>query len=449
MNRAAYDIGFAGIGDGAADLALNIADRGFSVSAYDPDGQGALAAQAHIGPSNIEVTRSFSSFIELLRIPRTVLILARPGPSADRLINAVASKMEPGDLIIDAGNSYFKDTDSRAVTLAESGIALLALGFSGGERDGLSGAAIMPGGFRQAYDRVEPIFASIAASVDGEPCVSYFGPRSAGNYVAMVHFAIEAAIVQLVTEAYDVMRFVLGMSDAAIQRASAEWDIAEVTSCLPEILIRSDKGSGFGRIGYQPTADSQIAKFNCARWAALDASDLNVAIPTIQAGVAMQTLAGFKEGREVLATALNRRPIEYVGRPDAFAERLRHALESAIVLTFEQGMSLLRVASRLYKYELALDEAARVWRGCGLIRSALVERMYQAYRADRHLPSLIDDADLAELVRSREEDLRSIVRLGTDKGIALPALSASLGYQCVNREPGRRDAKTPLTLAAC
>ncbi|HTG18044.1 MAG TPA: NAD(P)-binding domain-containing protein, partial [Blastocatellia bacterium] len=211
MSKAEYNIGIAGVSTMGASLAQNIAGHGYSVAAYDTNQIALGALQIDTQGRSIEATNSLAEFVSLLDVPRTVMILVPAGRSEDRLINALLPHLTSGDLVIDATNPYFKDTDARAKVLAESGIELLGVGISGGER----GVSIMAGGPRRAYDRVRQVFESIAAEVNGEPCVAYLGPRSAGHYVEMVHDGIERGVMQLIAETYDLMSRGLGMSDVA------------------------------------------------------------------------------------------------------------------------------------------------------------------------------------------------------------------------------------------
>jgi 6-phosphogluconate dehydrogenase len=424
MSKAEYNIGIAGISTMGASLALDIADHGYSVAAYDTNQIALGALQMDTKGRSIEATNSLAEFVSLLDVPRNVMILVPAGPQEDRLINALLPHLTSGDLIIDAANPYFKDTDARAKVLAERGIELLGVGISGGER----GVSIMPGGPRHAYDRVRPVFESIAAEVNGEPCVAYLGPRSAGHYVEMVHDGIEHGVMQLIAETYDLMSRGLGMSDVAIQEVYALWNVSEVSSHLLETIAGRlrDNNGGIGATLLELVFEE--AKQNgSGRWASLEARDLDVPTPTIDIAVAMQMLSGLEEGRMALRRLLSRRPIHYSGKPGILIEKIRRALCAGMIVTFAQGMALLRVASEVYAYDLALEDVARIWRG-GAIRSQMLQEIYEAFYVQPHLPNLLSDWQFALQLQSRRDDLRAVVRLAVEEAIPVPAINASLAY---------------------
>jgi 6-phosphogluconate dehydrogenase len=424
MSKAEYNIGIAGVTTMGASLALSIADHGYSVAAYDTNQIALGALQIASEGRSIEATNSLAEFVGLLDVPRTVMILVPAGPSEDRLINALLPHLTSGDLVIDAANPYFKDTDARAKVLAERGIELLGVGISGGER----GVSIMPGGPRHAYDRVRLVFESIAAEVNGEPCVAYLGPRSAGHYVEMVHDGIEHGVMQLIAETYDLMSRGLGMSDVAIKEVYSQWSGSEVSSRLLDIIARRlrDNNGGIGATLLELVFE-EATQNGSSRWASLESRDLDVPTPTIDIAVAMRMLSGLEEGRMALRRLLSRRPIHYAGKPGILIDQIRRALCAGMIVTFAQGMALLRVASEVYAYDLALEDVARIWRG-GAIRSQMMQEIYEAFYVQPHLPNLLSDWQFAHQLQSRQEDLRAVVRLALDEAIPVPALNASLAY---------------------
>lgn len=428
MSKAEYNIGIAGVSIMGASLALNIADHGYSVAAYDTNEIALGELRVDIEGRRIEATNSLAEFVSLLDAPRTVMIFVPAGPPEDRLINALLPHLSSGDLLIDAANPYFKDTDARAKVLAERGIELLGVGISGGEQGARHGASIMTGGPRHAYDRVRQVFENIAAEVNGEPCVGYLGPRSAGNYVEMVHDGIEHGVMQLIAETYDLMSRGLGMSDIAIQEVYSRWSVSEVGSHLLEIIARRlrDNNGGIGATLLELVFE-EATQNGSGRWASLEARDLDVPTPTIDIAVAMQMLSGLEEGRVALRRLLSRRPIHYSGKPGILIDQIKRALYAGMIVTFAQGLALLRVASEVYEYDLALAEVARIWRG-GAIRSQMLQEIYDAFYVRPDLPNLLSDWQFAHQLQSRREDLRSVVRLAVEEAIPVPALNASLAY---------------------
>ena len=417
MNGAAYSIGIAGLGTMGEGLALNIAGHGYSVAAYDSDEMALRGLELAAEGRRIEVSGDVVEFVGRLRPPRTVMILAPAGPAVERLINAVVPLLASGDLVVDAGNSYFKDTDARAARLAERGIQLLGAGILGGERGARNGAGAMVGGSVRAYERLSFLFHAIAAEVSGEPCAAYLGPRSAGHYVSMVHSGVEHGVTRLIAETYDLMTRGLGMSDAAVQQVYASWCVSEVSSSLLGILTRRlrDNNRDIGAALVDLLVDETTWNGG-ARWASLEARDLNVPTPTIDVAVAIDMLSGLEEGRAALRKPLGRRPITYVGRPDFLFDQMKRALRAGMIVTFAQSLALLRVASEEYQYGLPLSAVARVWRG-SMLCSPMLEEVYEAFHLQPHLPNLLSDSQFAHQVWSRHKDLRAVVRLANDLGI--------------------------------
>jgi 6-phosphogluconate dehydrogenase len=430
MSESGCHIGIAGLGATGCNLALNLADHGYSIAAYDTSELALSELQLKKEGRRIETAYSLAEFVSLLGVPRIVMILFPSGPPVDRLINALAPLLTEGDLVIDAAHhSYFKETDARATMLAERGIELLGVGISGGERGARYGAGIMPGGSRRAYDRVKCVLENIAAEVNGEPCVAYLGPRSAGHYVEMVHDGIEQGVMQLIAETYDLMSRGLGMSDIAIQDVYAQWNVSEVGSHLLEIIARrlKDNTGGMGATLFELVADEATPN-GSGRWASLEARDLEVPTPTVDIAVAMQMLSSLREGRLALRRLLDRRPICYTGKPAILVDQTKHALYAGMIVTFAQGLALLRAASEAYHYDLALENVARIWRGGSVLRSPMVQLIYEAFRVQPGLPNLLADRWFAHQMRARREDLQAVVLLAIEQGIPVPALTASLAY---------------------
>ena len=439
MNKATCEIGIAGLGTVGASLALSIADHGYSVAAYDRNETALAQLMLDIEGRCIEPAQTLKEFVSLLHVPRTVMIVLPAGLPVDDMINSLLAVLSPGDLIIDAGNSYFKDTDARCKMLAGKGIELLGVGLSGREWGVRRDVSIMSGGSERAYDLVRHIFESIATEVNGDPCVTYLGPRSAGHYVEMVYSGIEHGVVQLIAETYYLMTRVLGMSDAALREVYTLWSDSEVNSTLLGIIARAMPDNSGGIIGTLFELIGDEARTNgSGRWASLEARDLNVSTPTIDIALAIRMLSSLEEGRVALGRLFIRRPICYVGKLDILIEQIKRALYAGMILTFAQGMALLRVASNVYKYDLALEDVARVWRG-SIIRSPLLQDVCDAFYVQPHLLSLLSDPQFAHCLQARREDLRDVVRLSVEHGIPAPAFTASLVYYDAHRGSGPDD----------
>jgi 6-phosphogluconate dehydrogenase len=244
----------------------------------------------------------------------------------------------------------------------------------------------------------------------------------------MVHDGIEHGVMQLIAETYDLMSRGLGMSDVAIKEVYSQWSVSEVSSRLLEIIARRlrDNNGGIGATLLELVFEG-IAQNGSGRWTSLEARDLDVPTPTIDIAVAMQMLSGLEEGRMALRRLLRRRPIRYAGKPGILIDQIKRALCAGMIVTFAQGMALLRVASEVYAYDLALEDVARIWRG-GAIRSQMLQEIYEAFYVQPHLPNLLSDWQFAHQLQSRHEDLRAVVRLALDEAIPVPALNASLAY---------------------
>lgn len=435
MNKAACNIGIAGLDGNGLSLAMNIAGHGYTVAAYDANETALRALRSEMDGRAIETVNNLVGFARLLSVPRIVMILAPSGPAVDRLIKQLAPLLGSGDVIVDAGNAYFKDTDRRGKILGARGIELLGVGISGGERSARHGAAIMAGGPSSAYDRVGPVLIRIAAKVNGEPCVAYLGPRSAGHFVSMVHSAVAQGLTQLIAETYDLMSRGFGMNDAAIQEVYSRWQDSEVASDLLGILasrLRDNKGD-IGANLFNLIVEETDPGEN-ARWATLEARDLDQPNPTIDIAVAMRSLSSIEAGLALLRRMLGRRPIHYVGKSDVLNDRLKRALLIGMIGTFAQGLALLKAASDTYRFDLSVETVARIWRG-SVLRSPVLQHVCDALHVQPHLLNSMLDSQFEHQMSSRVSDLLAVLRLAAGLGIPTPALTASLAYYGSNRRP--------------
>jgi 6-phosphogluconate dehydrogenase len=424
-----YDIGMVGLGVMGRNLVLNMADHGYSVAGFDKDESKVQALQAEADDRDVQGARTMQEFIGLLRTPRAVMMLVPAGPPVDSVIRDVLVYLEKGDLIIDGGNSHFPDTDLRAKTLAGKGIHYLGVGISGGESGARHGPSMMPGGPKEAYERVRPIFEACAAHVNGDPCVTYLGPGSAGHYVKMVHNGIEYGLMQLIAETYDLMKRGLGLGDDELHAVYDRWNQAELNGYLMEIaakiFLHVDEKTGKRLID---VILDQAKQKGTGMWTSQDAMEQQVPVPTIDVAVAMRNLSAYEDERIAASKKLSGPQPGYAGDRDAFVERLRNALYAAMIVTYAQGMAQLRVASEVNQYHLDLEAVARIWRGGCIIRAALLKKMRAAYKARPDLPNLLVDPDLGQAVEMRQDDLRAVVRAAAGLGIPTPGLMVSLAY---------------------
>ncbi len=378
---------------------------------------------------NICGAANIVDFVALLRKPRAIMMLVPAGAPVDSVIKDLLPHLDKGDLIIDAGNSYFKDTDLRARNLAAKGIQFLGVGVSGGEEGARKGPSIMPGGPKEAYERVRPVFEAAAAKVDGDPCVTWLGPESAGHFVKMVHNGIEYGVMQLIAETYDLMKRCLGLSDDKLHNVFSVWNNGEANGYLMEITshIFSKQDEKTGRRLIDEILN--VAQQNgTGLWTSQSAMELQVPIPTIDLAVAMRDLSVFTTEREQ-ASAIYQRPIRpFNSERDTFLTQLCRALFAGMITVYAQGMALLAVASNKYNYHLDLEAVARIWRGGCIIRAALLEDICAAFRVRRDLPNLLLDPNLSRKVTAHQEDLREVVCQAARSGLPAPGLMVSLGY---------------------
>jgi 6-phosphogluconate dehydrogenase len=337
--------------------------------------------------------------------------------------------LDRGDLIIDAGNSYFKDTDARARNLAAKGIQFLGVGVSGGEEGARHGPSIMPGGPKEAYERVRPVLEAAAAKVNSDPCVTWLGPGSTGHYVKMVHNGIEYGVMQLISETYDLMKRGLGLSNDEMSEVYALWNKGELNGYLVEItshiFSKQDEETGKRLIDEILGVAKQKGT---GMWTSQSAMELQVPIPTIDLAVAMRDLSVFAKEREEASTIYQRSQRHVSGDRGRFLTDLGRALYAAMAITYAQGLALLVVASGRYEYHLDLEAVAGIWRGGCIVRAVLLEEICAAFHARRDLSNLLLAPNLSRKVMEHQESLRQVVCQAAELGVPTPGLMVSLGY---------------------
>jgi 6-phosphogluconate dehydrogenase len=438
------DIGLIGLAVMGENLVLNMERNGFSVAVYNRTGSvtdAFLAGKA--AGKHIKGAHSLAELVGMLDRPRRLMIMVKAGAPVDMVIEQLAPLLEPGDLIIDGGNSFFPDTDRRADALAARSLHFVGSGVSGGEEGALWGPSLMPGGPREAYALIEPIFTNIAAQVDDGPCVTYIGPRGAGHYVKMVHNGIEYGDMQLIAESYDLLKGALGLSNAELHETFAAWNQGELSSYLIEITAEifraQDPATGQGMVD---VILDKAGQKGTGKWTSQNALDLGAPTPTINTAVEARIMSSYKDER-VAAAQLLPGPAGggYVGERQALIDAVRDALYCSKVCSYAQGMALMQAASREYDYELQLADIARIWKGGCIIRAAFLGDISQAYRRNPELPNLLLDDYFRKRVAAKMDAWRHAVETGLRLGIPLPAFSASLAYY-----DGYRQARGPANL---
>lgn len=429
MAEQQYQIGMVGLGVMGRNLVLNIADHGYSVSGYDKDVSKVQELKKEAGNNTIYAAQCLKKFVSVLSTPRIIIMLVPAGPVVDNVIHELLPQLESGDLIIDAGNSHFKDTDLRSKSLAKKGILYIGLGISGGEDGARHGPSLMPGGPKEAYERARLIFEAVAAHVERVPCVAYLGPGSAGHYVKMVHNGIEYGLMQLIAETYDLMKRGLCLTDDKLSAVYSNWNDGELNAFLIEITshIFRQVDERTGKRLVDLILDEAKQK-GTGMWTSQDAMDIQVPIPVIDAAVAMRNLSALKSEREAASKTLKIQIPEFTVDQDSLLTQLKGALYASMIITFAQGMAQLRIASQVYNYNIKLEDVARIWRGGCIIRAVLLDDIRAAFHTHPDLSNLLNDDHLSQTVISKQEDLRTVVGLAVKLGIPIPGLMASLAY---------------------
>ncbi|GAB4347435.1 MAG: NADP-dependent phosphogluconate dehydrogenase [Cyanophyceae cyanobacterium] len=413
------------------NLALNVERNGFPIAVYNRSREKTDAFMANrAGDKDVVPTYSLEEFVKTLERPRQILVMVKAGGPVDGVIEQLKPLLEPGDTIIDGGNSLFSDTERRTADLEATGLTYIGMGVSGGEEGALNGPSLMPGGTKAAYDSIEPIVKKIAAQVDDGPCVTYIGPGGAGHYVKMVHNGIEYGDMQLIAEAYDLLKSVLGLERAALQEIFAEWnETDELNSFLVEITADIfkyvDPETGTPLVELIVDAAGQKGT---GRWTVISALELGVAIPTITAAVNARILSSMRPERLAAAQELTATTTAFSGDRAAFVGKVRDALYCSKICSYAQGMALLAKASADYGYQLDLGEMARIWKGGCIIRAGFLNKIKKAFSENPALPNLLLAPEFKQTILDRQAAWREVVATAAQVGIAVPAFSASLDY---------------------
>lgn len=425
------NIGIVGLGVMGSNLALNIERNGFTVVGYDVDVEKVQAFLQSAGiEKKISGVKSLKELISVLEKPRRIMIMVPAGNLVDSVISDLKPYLEPGDILIDGGNSFFLDTERRNKVLEEEGFNYIGAGISGGEAGALWGPSIMPGGHFAAWELVSPIFRTIAAKADdGKPCVTYIGPRGAGHYVKMVHNGIEYGDMQLIAEAYDILHRGLGIGTIELSEIFAEWNRSELKSYLIEITaqILSKKDDFTNRNLVEMILDEAQQK-GTGKWASQNAFDVGSPIPTINAAVESRIISSLKKERIYASRVLPGSKIEYKGNKNELINAARDALYLSKITSYAQGLSLLQSASKEYEYDLNLAEIAQIWRAGCIIRASLLNEIMEAYARKPDLVNLLMDDSIQSVFESRLPAWRKVVCTAVELGIPSLATSSSLAY---------------------
>lgn len=429
MTNTKYDFGLVGLGVMGRNFILNVADNGFTAFGYDLDEKQVEALLEEGGDaSRVNATSDIEEFTAALSTPRKIMLLVPAGPIVDKVIDSLLPHIDKGDILIDGGNSFFTDTDRREAYLKEKEIHFFGAGVSGGAKGARLGPSIMPGGSKPAYKEVQPIFEAVAAKYDSEPCVAYLGPKSAGNYVKMVHNGIEYGLMQLTSEIYDLLKRAGGFDNSELHELYEQWNEGRLQSFLVEIsskiLKRPDEnGSGF----LVDKILDRAKQKGTGKWTSQNAMDLGIPIPSIDIAVSMREISALKKDRLEAEEVYGTKQPQQIDKEE-LAKLAEEALYFSFIITYAQGMHQLAEASREYGYELDLGVIAKIWRAGCIIRAALLEDINQAYSADKDLDNLLMAPGFVKKIKSTVGSARKLVAYAAKNGIPLPGLSNSLTY---------------------
>ena len=430
--EANFDFGMIGIGVMGSNLLLNMADHGYAVMGFDLKQERAdqLEAAAKKG-TTVKGTIKINEMLASLKKPRKIMMLVPAGKPVDDVIQNVLPYLEKDDIVIDGGNSYYKDTLKRIQYLKDKNIHFFGMGVSGGELGARLGPSMMPGGDKDAWQYLKPILEAIAAKADGEPCVAYMGNNAAGHYVKMVHNGIEYAMMQIISEAYDLLHRSGSFSNEALHELFAKWNEGQLHSYLIEITAEIFKTQDAGTTDPSDFLVDKIldqaGSKGTGKWTSQDAMDLPVSIPTIDMAVAMRDLSVYKEER-MQAEKLYRSQIKKTEIAESALHHLENALAFCFTIAYAQGLSMLAKASDELKMNIPLPDVIKVWKAGCIIRSALLGNFTDAFKKNSKLPNLLLDAGIAELLKNREQNIREVIKLGVNSKIPMAGMMSALGY---------------------
>jgi 6-phosphogluconate dehydrogenase len=431
MSTNQCDIGLIGLAVMGENLVLNMESKGFRVAVFNRTTEVTekFAATRAKG-KNIQPTKTIEELLGALKKPRKVMIMIKAGKPVDMVIAELLPFLEKGDVVIDGGNSLFTDTQRRCKELESKGIHYVGCGVSGGEEGALKGPSLMPGGSRESWEIIAPIFRKIAAQVDGEPCCRYMGPDGAGHYVKMVHNGIEYGDMQLICEAYAILKNVVEMDHTELAETFSEWNKGELDSYLiditAQIFRKIDPETG------KPLVDVILDKAGqkgTGLWTLQSAIAISVVISTINAAVEARVISSRKEERVASSKILpHPKPKKFGGDRKKLVDAVRNALYASKIVSYAQGMELLGAASKQYNWNLNFGDIATIWRGGCIIRAKFLNCIVDAYKRDPALHNLMLDPYFTDIFKNTQDNWRVAVSQAVEFGVAVPAFSASLAY---------------------
>ncbi|MDR4886330.1 NADP-dependent phosphogluconate dehydrogenase [Fredinandcohnia sp. QZ13] len=424
-------IGVVGLAVMGKNLALNIESRGYSVAVFNRSYEKTEEfLQNEAVGKNFVGAKTIEEFVNSLEKPRKILLMVKAGPATDATIDSLKPYLEENDILIDGGNTFFQDTIRRNKELESTGIHFIGTGVSGGEEGALKGPSIMPGGQKEAYELVEPILTAISAKVSGDPCCTYIGPNGAGHYVKMVHNGIEYGDMQLICEAYFILKNVLGLSTDELHEVFAEWNKGELDSYLIEITadIFKKKDEETGKPLVDVILDTAGQK-GTGKWTSQNALDLGVPLPIITESVFARFISAMKDERVKASKVLSGPSASgFDGDKQELIEAVRKALYLSKIISYAQGFAQMRVASEEYNWNLNYGEIAMIFRGGCIIRAQFLQKIKDAYDRDEQLANLLLDPYFKEIAEGYQTSLRKVISVAVEKGIPVPCFSSAIAY---------------------
>ncbi len=430
------DIGLVGLAVMGENLVMNMESKGFTVAVYNRTTQKVKNfVEGCAKGKNIIGTYSVEELVGALEKPRKVMLMVKAGQPVDDFIEQLLPHLEKGDIIIDGGNSNYPDTDRRVKYVESKGLLYIGTGVSGGEEGALKGPSIMPGGSSAAWPYVKPIFQAIAAKVDGQPCCDWVGEEGAGHFVKMVHNGIEYGDMQLIAEAYLLMRDVLGMEPSEMARVFADWNQGELDSYLIEItadILATQDSDG------SPLIDKILdtaGQKGTGKWTAINALDEGVPLTLIAEAVFARALSSNKEQRVKASGLLPGSASAFSGDKETFLNQIQQALYASKIISYTQGYLLMQAAAQTHGWHLNYGGIALMWRGGCIIRSAFLGKIMEAYTANPELENLLFDPYFGQAVTDSLPAWRATVSTAVLSGVALPAMTSALAYYDGLRTP--------------
>ncbi len=425
-----YHLAMIGLGVMGQNLALNMERNGFSVAGFDVSAEKRrLAVEAFSGKKMV-VVDSLPALLQMLESPKKIFMMVPAGSAVDQLIESLLPHLQPGDVLIDGGNSHFSDSERRYRSLKEKGLLFIGTGVSGGEEGALYGPSLMPGGHPQAWPLVKDLFEAIAARTeDGQPCAAWMGEGGAGHFVKMVHNGIEYGDMQMIGEAYFLMHKLLKLLPAQMSEIFKRWNSGPLSSYLIEItghiLAKTDEETGKPMV--EVILDTAGQK-GTGKWTSQTALDLGVPAQTIAEAVFARFLSALKEERVKASQQLSGPDLAFTGDAQHFVNQLEQALYASKICSYAQGFQLLQAADREYGWQLNLANIAAIWRAGCIIRAKFLNQIKEAFEQDARLPNLLLNDYFKSVVQTAQNDWRTVVAQAVQVGIPVPALSSALAY---------------------